>query len=225
MTLVAHAIGRVLSDPPAGLGGGPLVRIAAEDLVLWASERSAELGRDDALEHHRIVEELCRRGPCLPVRFGTRFADADAAASVLSERGAQLAESLARVGGRQELAITLLWADAPVAEGRGHREAAAGRPGTAYLDAVRARHSAEAGRRSLAEGLAERLAAELAVDRAAVRHTICPSAAVALSTAILAPLGGAERLKEEAVRSASRLPGVRAVVSGPWPPYSFAGLP
>ena len=44
---------------------------------------------------------------------------------------------------------------------------------------------------------------------------------MALSTAILAPAGGAEALKEEAVRVASRLPGVRAVVSGPWPPYSF----
>ena len=65
--------------------------------------------------------------------------------------------------------------------------------------------------------------AELAADQADVRHAYCPSAEVALSTAILAPAGEAEALKEKVVRVASGLGGVRAVVSGPWPAYTFAG--
>lgn len=222
MSLLLHAIADgPLADPPLGVRGAPLEFVGSGSLGAWASRVEGDSAtRDDALEHHRVVEALCARQPCLPVRFGTRVADPEAARKVLLARSDELGASLHRIGARRELAVTLLWADAPAQPGRGH--AVASTPGRAYLDGKRAAYAADAERRAAAEALAGRLEAELAADQADVRHAFCPSAQVALSTAILAPAGEAEAMKERVVRVASGLGGVRAVVSGPWPPYTFA---
>ena len=222
MSLLLHAIvARPLSDPPPGLRGAALEFVGAGSLGAWASRPDRDSAtRDDALEHHRVVEDLCARQPCLPVRFGTRVADAEAARTLLLARRDELAASLERVGARREIAVTLLWADAPARPGRGH--AVASTPGRAFLDRKRAAYAADAERQAAAEALAGRLEAELAADQADVRHAFCPSAQVALSTAILAPAGEGDVMKERVVRVASGLGGVRAVVSGPWPPYTFA---
>ena len=39
---------------------------------------------------------------------------------------------------------------------------------------------------------------------------------------VLAKTGEAEALKARAVAVTAALPGLRGVVSGPWPPYSFS---
>ena len=53
------------------------------------------------------------------------------------------------------------------------------------------------------------------------RHESCPSAEVALSMSLLAARDAADALKARAMVAAGAIDGVRAVVSGPWPPYSF----
>ncbi len=224
MSVLLHAIAPVmLGDPPCGLRGAALEFIPTGSVGVWVSPVGADAAtRDDAFEHHRVVEELCARQPCLPIRFGTRALDAEAVRTLLAPRQDELAGALERVGRRRELAVTLLWLDADVRPGRGHT-LVAGTPGRAFLEGRRAVYAAAEERRVIAETLAGTLVAGLAADQADVRHAFCPSPLVALSTAILAPVGGAEALKEEVVRVASGLSGVRAVVSGPWPPYTFAG--
>lgn len=223
MSVLLHAItSATLADPPRGLHGAALEFIPTGSVGIWASPiGTAGATRDDALEHHRVVEELCERQSCLPIRFGTRAIDSQAASALLAPREGELASALERVGRRRELAVTLLWLDADTRPGRGHA-LVAGTPGRAFLERKRAVQVADEERRAAAEALAGRLVAELAVDQADVRHTFCPSLQVALSTAILAPAGHADALKEKVVRVASGLGGVRAVVSGPWPPYTFA---
>ncbi len=76
-------------------------------------------------------------------------------------------------------------------------------------------------RRRTADDLAARLRAELAVDQADVRHESCPSAEVALSMSLLAREDEADALKARATAAVGAIEGVRGVVSGPWPPYSF----
>lgn len=222
MTVLLHAIaGGGLADPPPGLRGAALEFVAAGALGVWASAVEGDAAtRDDALDHHRIVEALCARQPCLPIRFGTRAADAGAARVLVAGREDELARALERVGRRRELAVTLLWLDVAAQPGRGHAIAAP--PGRAFLERKRIAYEADERRRADAEALARTLEGALAADQADVRHAFCPSPEVALSTAILAPAGEAEAMKERVVRVASGLGGVRAVVSGPWPPYTFA---
>ena len=240
MTLLAHAIGPAGSPAPAteGLRGRALRRIAADDpdLGLWATGWDGPpgpLGRDDAFGHHAIVAAIAASGPCLPVRFGSWLADDAAAVELLTARQDVFRAALARVTGRSELAVTLLWRDSPAIPGRGRAVAAAAVPGTTILADRPGRRFLEDRRRDLAwtearqasaEALACRLVAlfgTLGIDQADVRHETCPTAEVALSLSVLVPSSRADEAKEAASGLAGGLGGVRGVVSGPWPPYSF----
>jgi hypothetical protein len=219
--LLAHAITRrATGGPEAGIRGRPLEQIAAGELGLWATLWDGEptLSRDDAFAHHDLVAVLCDAGPCLPVRFGTWLADAEAARRSLEAEQDRFAAAVDRLADRREIAITLLWLDAAVTEGRGHAVAPSGR---AFLERQRAMHAVTDERRTAGDAFAARLAADLAVDQADVRHESCPSAEVALSMSVLAARAEADALKVRATVAAAAIDGVRAVVSGPWPPYSF----
>ena len=226
--LLAHAITRrTTGGPETGLRGQPLAQIGGGDLWLWATRWDAEpaLSRDDAFAHHDLVAILCDAGACLPVRFGTWLNDEAAARRSLEADQDRFTAAVDRLDERREVAITLLWQDGGSAGG-GDAEArsptAAGGPGRGFLERQRAVHVVTDGRREAAEGYAERLGAELAVDQADVRHESCPSAEVALSLSLLARKDEADALKARAMVAVAALAGVRGVVSGPWPPYSFA---
>jgi hypothetical protein len=226
--LLAHAITRRATGGPAtGLRGQPLEQIAGGELGLWATRWDAEptLSRDDAFAHHDLVAVLCDAGACLPVRFGTWLNDEAAARRSLEADQDRFTAAVDRLDDRREVAITLLWQDGGSAgsgeTGPGGTDAGAG-PGRDFLERRRAIHGLTDDRRERAEALAARLVEELAVDQADVRHESCPSAEVALSMSLLAQKDEADALKARATAAAAALAGVRGVVSGPWPPYSFA---
>lgn len=218
---LAHVVARTGGAPPAaGLRGLPLRWLDGGDLGIWATEWSADatLTRDDAFAHHDLVAVLCDGAPCLPVRFGTWLADERAAQRSIEAAHDRFTAALDRVGDRQEVAVTLLWRDAGAVPGRGHGVPASG---AAFLERRRTAHALSDERRQEAESLAERLGWQLAADQADVRHETCPSDEVALSMSLLAPRGEAGALKARATAAVATLSGVRGVVSGPWPPYSF----
>jgi hypothetical protein len=222
VTLIAHAIAAappaVLS--PEGLRGRPLAWSEASGLGLWSTEWTPDLklGRPDALEHHRLVERICEAQPCLPVRFGTAFASVDAARASLDKRAEALHAALARVGGKSEIALTLLWREGPApAEpipGAG--------PGRRYMQRRNAELNARESQRARAEALVERIVTELAIERPLVWHETCTSASVAVSLAVLVPTGRALEWKADLARIASGFSDVTPVLNGPWPPYTFA---
>jgi hypothetical protein len=222
VTLLAHAIG---AAPPAtlfhdGLRGRPLAWSETGGLGLWCTEWAPDikLERPDALEHHRLVERICAAQPCLPVRFGTAFATSEEARASLDKRAPALRAALARVAGKSELALTLLWREpsAPLAID------AAGGPGRQYLEARRAEFAARESRRAQAEDLVEQVITELAIERQLVWHETCTSENVAVSLAVLVPTELTRERKAELERVAARFADVVPVVSGPWPPYTFA---
>ena len=227
MTLLAHAIA---AAPPApvpddGLRGRPLAWTEDSGLGLWSTEWAPDLKLDraDALEHHRLVERICAAQPCLPVRFGTAFATSDEARASLDKRAATLRAALARVAGKSELALTLLWSKpsdgvAPLARSVPGTDG----PGRQYMEARRAEQAVREDRRARAESLVERLIGELAIERPLVWHETCTSENVAVSLAVLVPTEQALERKAEIERLAARFEDVVPVVNGPWPPYTFA---
>jgi hypothetical protein len=224
MTLLAHAI---TAAPPAaispdGLRGRPLAWSEAAGLGVWSTEWAPDitLERPDALEHHRVIERICAAQPCLPVRFGTAFENPEAARASLDRRAVALRVALTRVAGKSELALTLLWKDAPIAPAV---NPLAG-PGRQYMEERRAEHGAREARRARAEHMVERVIADLAIERTLVWHETCTSAAVAASLAVLVPVEHATRRKADLSRVAAEFADVTAVVNGPWPPYTFARI-
>ncbi|TMC44040.1 MAG: hypothetical protein E6J23_08930 [Chloroflexi bacterium] len=223
MTLLAHAIAAappaVLS--PEGLRGRPLAwSEASAGLGLWSTEWAPDmkLERPDALEHHRLVERICAAQPCLPVRFGTAFASVDAARASLDKRSEVLHAALARVSGKSEVALTLLWRRRPAPV-----EPVAGPgPGRRYLEMRRAEESERESQQARAASLVERILAELAVERPLVWHETCTSPSVAVSLAVLVPTEEALQRKADLARIVAGFDDVTPVLNGPWPPYTFA---
>jgi hypothetical protein len=222
MTLLAHAIAEA---PPAtlshdGLRGRPLAWSETGGLGLWSTEWAPDikLERPDALEHHRLVERICAAQPCLPVRFGTAFATSDDARASLDKRAPALRAALARVAGKSELALTLLWREPSVPL---VIESVAG-PGRQYMEARRAEFAAREGRQARAKDLVEQVITELAIERQLVWHETCTTENVAVSLAVLVPTELAGRRKAELQEVAAGFADVAPVVNGPWPPYTFA---
>src|SRR5205823_853032 len=137
-----------------GLRGRPLAwSEAAAGLGLWSTEWTPDmkLERPDALEHHRLVERICAAQPCLPVRFGTAFASVEAARASLDKRAEALHAALARVSGKSEIALTLLWREPAATE----VVLPTAGPGRRYMEARRAEFASREARRARAESLVD----------------------------------------------------------------------
>ena len=221
MTLLLRAIvgaesARVAADLGLRAVTGTLVAALASP---W--EVAGAAGEADLLEHHRVIQGVFEKVPCLPARFGSVFPDETALRARLAEREADLASQLARVGHRCELAITCAWRDS-----RGLQRDTGGLQGVprgrAYLQRGLERQRDEHGREARAGEIATRLLAELAVEPAFVRHRTCPRPAVAVSMSVLVMRDAIGGINSRLERLSAQLPDVTTVMQGPWAPYTFA---
>lgn len=187
-----------------------------------------------ARTHDAVVSALARRGPTVPMRLATVFLDDDRVRTLLEERRADLESALTLVAGRTEWGV----------KGYGDREAltaavaeagAADRPGggtgTAYLLRRRAQLTAQD---TVEQEMAERVEKihELLVREAAAGRRQ-PATDPALSrTKEWMVLNGSYLVDDDRSESfattvsalGERFPGIRLELTGPWPPYSFAGV-
>ena len=150
-----------------------------------------------AQEHHYVIDAAARLFPLLPVRLATVYSGDDALRAALAERGAQLLDALRRVGGRVE------W---------GVKAYAAPESTAAAVSAAQAVH------------------AELTVKANATRLHPARSAQLSrarqpmlLNAAYLLDAAGGVSFTAAVAGQATAHPELRIELSGPWPPYSFAG--
>ena len=200
MPLLLHAVvpaeDMALRQPLLGTVAGPLLGIAtAEDT--------------DMLEHHRVVQELHEHfSACLPARFPTYVEDAETLRTLLTDREEALCAALERVRGRSELAVTAMWTRVPTV--------ADGGPGRRYL-------LQRQWQQRVAREVADELERVARPEAQSVQRALNPRPGTAVSLAVLVP-------RESTAVVVKRLSGlepqdgVRILVSGPWPPYSFTGL-
>ena len=214
--LLLHAIlaAESVKPPRAGLRGWPLREVRVGELTGWAThcgEPTFSPGREDLLAQHALLQNAL--GACVPVRFPTWLADEAAVRELLARRHAGLLAALEHVRGRVELAVTTTWA----AEGLATPVSViASSPGRRFLEERRRQYAESDQRRAAAERVARLIEADDGVMEA--RHSLSN---LGLSSAVLVraddALAVAERLRE--LRE-----GVRILVNGPWPPYSFVSL-
>jgi hypothetical protein len=111
MTLLLRAI---VGAEDVGIGAElGLTVVPATAVAALASpwESAGAAGEADLLDHHRVIQAIFGRVPCLPARFGSVFPDPGALGARLVLRERNLATQLARLGHRCELAITCAWRD------------------------------------------------------------------------------------------------------------------
>jgi hypothetical protein len=193
-----------------------MCEIRAGELMAWATccgEERFSPGREDLLTQHALLAMAL--GACLPVRFPTWLEDENAVRELLAQRRSALLTALARVRGRVELAVTASW----TTPARAPEPTLTTSPGRRYLEERRRAYASADEQRAQAQRLATLIAADERIIEA--HHALCPSDEIGLSSALLVSqtdaLAVAKRLRD--LRE-----GVRILVNGPWPPYSFVSL-
>ena len=219
MTLLLRAIVSVVDVSVAsdlGLLGVPATGVAA---LASPWEGGGTAGETELLEHHRIIQEIFGRVPCLPARFGSVFPDSEAMRARLAVRERDLASQLARLGHRCELAITCAWRDSAAVRPATNVPASSGR---AYLERGVERSRTQKEKQRRADEIVARLLGELTVEPAFIRHRTCPRPAVAVSMSALVTRDEIDEINSRLERLGAQLPDVTTVVQGPWAPYTFA---
>ena len=208
-----------------GLGGSPVRFLPQQELaaVVSGSPPAPWPVDEEHLTHHEaVVEELMRSQPILPVRFNTFLRTAEEARHLLQERAQEFRVSLERVAGRVEMGLRVLWdpPDDPVRpEGQ---PAPTGGPGTEYLRRRVREAQGRAAQRRAGVALIQSLHATFQPLAAACQLHPFPSDRFLLAAAYLVEQERIGAFREQAAKKLGESPSVGLLLTGPWPPYSFA---
>jgi hypothetical protein len=241
-----HAGGDV--SLPAGVAGTPVRAMTAGGLTVLASNVDlAEFGEaalrrnlenlawleEVARAHHNVVDAAARLFPVLPARFATVYQGDASMIAAFAERAGQLRAALGRVGGRMEWGVKAYavpkQGDAqPVAASA----AAPAEPGAGMAYLKRRRSEMSAKRESSRTAVANAREVHVELSGHAAQTRLYPPQAPALSgtkapmllnAAYLLDAGGAAEFAAVVSEAAAAHPELRLDLTGPWPPYSFAG--
>jgi hypothetical protein len=194
-----------------------------------------------AQEHHYVIDAAARLFPLLPVRLATVYSGDDAVCAALTARGDLLRDALHRVGGRVEWGVEAYAAPgaedhaAPGGEdagtcGEGAEPRTGGGAGLAHLRQRRGQLTAARESQAAAVAGAQAVHAELAAKAADTRlHPPRPAQVsgirprMLLNAAYLLDAADCVTFTAAVAGQATAHPELRVELTGPWPPYSFAG--
>ena len=227
-----------------GVGGGAVRTVTCSGLTVLVSDVSlAEFGEaalrehledlewldEVARVHHYVVEAAARLFPLLPVRLATVYSGAAALCAALADHHDELLGALRRVGGRVEWGVKA-YAAAEQAEAAVSPAAGEPGPGLAYLQ--RRRDQLAAGREARAAAVSGARAVHAGLTGKAAAAVVRPPQSAQLSKVRLPMLLNAAYLLDASdgtsftaavAAEATAHPELRIELTGPWPPYSFAG--
>lgn len=218
-----YAVLPARTPPPPGTTGledGEVRLAAAGPLWVWCSALTAPPAPtvERARGHHAVVAAAFAAGDTpLPLRYGQWVEDAGALERWGRERGAGLAERLARVAGTAEFGVRVARAAGALAQ----PVPVAPTPGRAHMERLAARFATSGGGAE-GEAVLERLRASLAglvrderVDPPGERSGV-------LSVSHLVPRTREDEYRGRVRDVRDRVPDLSFLVTGPWPPYSFS---
>lgn len=186
--------------------------------------------------HQAVVSELMRSTAIVPLRAFTLFSSADALRTYLTDHREPLSQALDRLGGKQEWTLKIeldpqRWSDAlvnrvgPLRDLQQQIDASAA--GKAFLlrkklDEERKRASREAEQQLVAE-IESAVTAKLACDTIAESRERRDGAFPQINVLIDRDEESALQELQSVLAEKYAHEGVTLAVTGPWPPYTFAG--
>ena len=209
----------IISNVPAAIYNADAVEARLGDLD-WVSAAGAA--------HHAVIDAIAETGiGVLPFRLFTLFSTEHTALEHIRARRDAMQRAFARVHGKQEWVLKIGKPDparisAPPPAGA--RQASSG---TSFLQA-KADAKREAAARAIRVKEDAAAAFEALEQLADEAHTksVDPAGNLLLDASFLVPPDRIEAMHETLTRRAERLllDGCPVSLTGPWPPYSFAGL-
>jgi hypothetical protein len=172
------------------------------------------------LAYERVVEAIHARQAVIPLRYGCVMENESAVVRLLEDHRQEYGAQLARLLGMTEMGIRVLW---PARAGV--PPAVPPSPGAAYLASLRDRYPTASALDREEGQLADRIAGLLSGCSTEQRREVSwSSQRRLLSLYFLTSKDGVARFRSEA-RKICPPSGAKILLSGPWPPYNFAGSP
>jgi hypothetical protein len=189
-------------------------------VVSAVEEMRAPPSVSSLLAYERVVEAIHARQAVIPLRYGCVMENESAVVGLLEDHREEYEGLLARLPGMTEMGIRVLW---PARAGI--PPAFPPSPGAAYLASLRNRYPSANALDGEEGQLADRIAGLLSGCSTEQRREVSSSSQRRLlSLYFLTPKTGVERFRSKA-RKIFPPSGAKILLSGPWPPYNFAGSP
>ena len=237
-------------DRVAGVGGGPVCTVTAADLIAIAEDvRLEEFGEaalrrnledlawleETARAHHRVIDSAARQAPVVPMRLATVYSSDESVAAMLAGRRDDFLAALAQTSHREEWGVKAYaarGAEAKPGQAYGGTEGAAqDTTGAAYLRRRRDELSAQQNSRreltasvEVIHGALSRLAADSRLHPPQAPQLTGTSEQMLLNAAYLLDEQRSDDFTAAVAALAGNHPALRLELTGPWPPYSFAGM-
>jgi hypothetical protein len=210
----------IVAQDSAGCPAGTSL-ITAHGLAAVVSaveETSAPPSVSSLLAFEKVVEAIHHRQAIIPLRYGCMMEDEAAAVRLLEEHSQEYGALLGRLQGMTEMGIRVLWPERPAA-----LPDASPSPGARYLASLRNRYPSAHPLAGQEAQLADGIIASLSDCSAEQRREVSSSSQRRLlSLYFLTSRAGVERFRNQA-RQICPPSGAKILLSGPWPPYNFAG--
>ena len=228
MKLYAYCIAEdldTLDHSISGISGAPVRSLKQDNLAVLISDTAIDavpVTRENALAHAAVVRSILDQTTPLPFRFGTLVTEQQLK-NYVSARKAALENKLAHVRGCVEMSVKIIWdlpagskIEEPSTESRG--------AGTTFLAEKRREILGDEQRTKQAGEISDWLRAEVTGLTRDEQVIIRPSERLLLSAAHLVERNSLERYRAQLKNARKNRPELHFLVSGPWPPYSFANI-
>ena len=214
----------VLEDPAPGISGAPVRLLKTHDFSVLVSDLDADMvqvTRDNALAHAAVVRSILDRTTPLPFRFGTLVTEQQLV-NYLSARKPALETKLAQVRGCVEMSVKII--QEPAAHESAPDEDVNQGAGTSFL--AQKRREILGGEQSAAEAsristwLHDKVSGLIRAEHVTLR----PTEKLVLAAAHLIERAKVKKYRENMAETCQSRPDLHFLLSGPWPPYSFANI-
>ena len=215
-----------LDAPVRGISGAAARLIKMDELGILVSDSESDaipVTRENALTHAAVVRSVLDRTTPLPFRFGTLVTEQQLS-SYISARKPALLTKLAHVRGCVEMSVKIIWEPST----DNHEEPAGNQlnmgAGATFLAGKRREILGDERRSTEATGISAWLRETVSGLTRDEQVTVRPSEKLVLSAAHLVEWPTLPKYRERVVTARQARPELHFLVSGPWPPYSFANI-
>jgi hypothetical protein len=212
------------AEPASGISGARVEVLNVEGFSLMVSEFEGESGvpitRDNALAHAAVVRSVLNEITPLPFRFGT-VTDEQRLRSYLASHQGALQTKLAHVRGCVEMSVKIIWNADQTDSDAGSDS---GGPGARFLKEKRREILGGERRAEQAKQVAAWLQDRV---RPLVRDeqvSLCSTEKLIVAAAHLIERAATAEYRDRLSEARKMRPELHFLVSGPWPPYSFANI-
>jgi hypothetical protein len=204
-----------------GISGAAVQLLQVDDLAVLVSDFNSDtvaVTRENALDHAAVVRSVLDRTTPLPFRFGTLITEEQLRSYIAAHKPA-LQRRFAHVRGAVEMSVKIIREVST--DHTKHEEITSG---TTFLEEKRReilgdeRNAAEA--REIATWLHEQVETLIRDEQVTLR----PSEKLVLAAAHLVNRDKIPQYKENMAQARKNRPELHFLLSGPWPPYSFANI-